>query len=101
VQVEFSKQLNESRLKVLQAREDAVHAVLHEGYERLAALSKDAAKYKQLIADLLVQVGRFSTVAHSFTYAPDLIDVQPASHIPAGVGKLALLGAVNFQSSSI
>ncbi|GAB4815907.1 hypothetical protein N2152v2_002953 [Parachlorella kessleri] len=53
--VEFSKQLNESRLRVLQAREDAVHAVLREGYDALAALSKDRNKYTQLLADLLVQ----------------------------------------------
>ena len=55
-QVEFSKQLNESRIKVLQAREDAVHNVLREGYAALAALSKDASKYRALIVDLLVQV---------------------------------------------
>lgn len=53
--VEFSKQLNESRIKVLQAREDAVHNVLREGFAQLAALSKDASKYRALIVDLLVQ----------------------------------------------
>ena len=55
--MEFSKQLNESRLRVLQAREDAVHAVLREGYDTLAALAKDRSKYTALLADLLVQVG--------------------------------------------
>ena len=54
-QVEFSKQLNESRLKVLQAREEAVQAVLREAYAKLAALSSDKAAYKQLLADLLAQ----------------------------------------------
>lgn len=34
-----------------------LQSVLHEGYDRLAALSKDAAKYRALLTDLLVQVG--------------------------------------------
>jgi V-type H+-transporting ATPase subunit E len=54
--VEYSKQLNESRIKVLQAREDAVQTVLHEAFSALAALSNDQAKYKSLLTDLLVQV---------------------------------------------
>ncbi|PRW33682.1 vacuolar ATP synthase subunit E [Chlorella sorokiniana] len=53
--VEYSKQLNESRIKVLQAREDAVQTVLHEAFSALAALSNDQAKYKSLLTDLLVQ----------------------------------------------
>ncbi|KAL4419923.1 hypothetical protein ABPG75_007021 [Micractinium tetrahymenae] len=53
--VEYSKQLNESRLKVLQAREDAVQTLLHEAFSALAALSKDQAAYKRLLTDLLVQ----------------------------------------------
>lgn len=55
-QVEYSKQLNESRIKVLQAREDAVQTLLHEAFSALAALSKDQAAYKRLLTDLLVQV---------------------------------------------
>lgn len=55
-QVEYSKQLNESRIKVLQAREDAVQTLLHEAFSSLAAFSKDQAAYKRLLTDLLVQV---------------------------------------------
>lgn len=53
--VEYSKQLNESRIKVLGAREEAVQALLHEAFAGLAALSKDQGGYKSLITDLLVQ----------------------------------------------
>ena len=56
-QVEYSKQLNESRIKVLQAREDAVQTLLREAQARLAALSSDRASYKALLQGLLVQVG--------------------------------------------
>jgi hypothetical protein len=55
--VEYSKQLNESRIKVLAAREEAVQGLLSEAFAQLAALSKDQAAYKRLITDLLVQVG--------------------------------------------
>jgi V-type H+-transporting ATPase subunit E len=54
--VEFSKQLNESRIRVLQAREEAVQVLLHEAFARLAALSGDKAAYGRLLTDLLVQV---------------------------------------------
>ncbi|KAL6776928.1 ATPVE1 [Auxenochlorella protothecoides x Auxenochlorella symbiontica] len=53
--VERSKQLNESRLKVLQAREDAVQTLLTEAHSRLAKLAKDKAKYKALLTELLIQ----------------------------------------------
>ncbi|KAI3425324.1 hypothetical protein D9Q98_009088 [Chlorella vulgaris] len=53
--VEFSKQLNESRIKVLQAREEAVQKLLDEAFAAMAALSSDKAAYKRLLTDLLVQ----------------------------------------------
>lgn len=53
--VERSKQLNESRIKVLQAREDAMQALLREAQVRLANLSKNPDAYKKLLTDLLVQ----------------------------------------------
>eukprot|EP00887_Chlorella_sp_A99_P000137 scaffold16.g137.t1 len=53
--VEYSKQLNESRLKVLQAREEAVQSVLREAHDKLAALSKDKGAYQKLLVDLLAQ----------------------------------------------
>ena len=58
--MEYSKQLNESRIKVLAAREEAVQGLLSEAFAQLAALSKDQAAYKRLITDLLVQVGCWS-----------------------------------------
>ncbi|KAL3147417.1 hypothetical protein ABBQ38_014481 [Trebouxia sp. C0009 RCD-2024] len=53
--IEYSKQLNESRLKVLQARENAVHELINEAQQGLTSFSKDQQKYKGLLADLLVQ----------------------------------------------
>lgn len=53
---EYSKQLNESRLKVLQARENAVHDLIHDAQQGLTNFSKDQQKYKSLLTDLLVQV---------------------------------------------
>ena len=53
---ERSKQLNNTRIKVLQAREDAVQHVVKESQAKLADISKDPKKYKTLLVDLIVQV---------------------------------------------
>lgn len=53
--IEYSKQLNESRLKVLQARENAVHELIHDAHQSLTGFAKDQQKYKTLLTDLLVQ----------------------------------------------
>lgn len=53
--VEYSKQLNESRIKVLQAREAALQTLLEEADARLAGLSKDATAYEKLLVKLTVQ----------------------------------------------
>ena len=53
---EYSKQLNESRIKVLQAQEDALQGILKDAEAGLARVSKDKKKYKALLTDLIVQV---------------------------------------------
>ena len=53
--VDYSKQLNESRIKVLQARENAVRSILSEAQRRLLALSKDPARYQVLLRGLLIE----------------------------------------------
>jgi len=66
---EYSKQLNESRLKVLQARENAVHELIHDAQQSLAGTAKDTAKYKTLLTDLLLQVR--SRSANDVTHPQD------------------------------
>jgi len=66
---EYSKQLNESRLKVLQARENAVHELIHDAQQSLAGTAKDTAKYKTLLTDLLLQVR--SRSANDVTHLQD------------------------------
>ncbi|GMH40169.1 hypothetical protein BSKO_08073 [Bryopsis sp. KO-2023] len=51
----FSKYVNETRLKVLQAREEAVQEVLGGAREDLVTLSKKKGEYKELVLKLLVQ----------------------------------------------
>lgn len=53
---EASKQLNESRLKVLAARETVLADIIKEAEQQLQAVSKDKGKYSALLTDLLVQV---------------------------------------------
>mmetsp|Transcript_7639 Transcript_7639/g.22624 ORF Transcript_7639/g.22624 Transcript_7639/m.22624 type:complete len:236 (-) Transcript_7639:346-1053(-) len=53
--IEYSKQLNASRIKVLQVREDAVQGVLEEAEAKLQTFSQDKSKYEAMLTDLLVQ----------------------------------------------
>lgn len=52
---EYSKQLNDSRIKVLQAREDAVQAIVKEAHNKLGSLTSDKKAYRSLLTDLTVQ----------------------------------------------
>jgi V-type H+-transporting ATPase subunit E len=53
--VEFSKQLNESRLKILQAQDDAIRAIQKDAQNRLGALSNDQNAYGSLLQGLLME----------------------------------------------
>ena len=52
---EYSKQLNDSRIKVLQAREDAVQGIIKEAHNKLGAVTADKKAYRSLLTDLTVQ----------------------------------------------
>lgn len=54
---EYSKTLNDARLKVLAARETAIQAVVKEARARVRDLARNPGSYKKLLQDLLVQVG--------------------------------------------
>lgn len=57
--VDYSKQLNESRIRVLQAQEVAVRSILDEAQDRLVALTtKDRARYKTLLKNLLIEAAQ-------------------------------------------
>mmetsp|Transcript_16430 Transcript_16430/g.48933 ORF Transcript_16430/g.48933 Transcript_16430/m.48933 type:complete len:227 (-) Transcript_16430:1006-1686(-) len=53
--IEYSKQLNEMRLKVLTAKEAAMQDILADAVERLKGVSKSPPQYKELMEKLLVQ----------------------------------------------
>lgn len=52
-------QLNASRIKVLQAQDDIVNAMKDQAAKDLLNVSRDEYAYKQLLKDLIVQVGTF------------------------------------------
>ncbi|KAF8072606.1 VHA-E1 [Scenedesmus sp. PABB004] len=56
--IEYSKTLNEARLKVLAAREAAIQTVVKEARARVREAAKSPAAYKKLMQDLLVQAMR-------------------------------------------
>lgn len=53
--IEYSKQLNEQRIKVLSAREAAIQEIVSEAKLKLREVSKNPTTYKKLLTDLLVQ----------------------------------------------
>lgn len=53
--VEYSKYLNENRIKVLQAREDAVQRLLKDAQKTLQSLSMNVTEYGNLMLELIVQ----------------------------------------------
>eukprot|EP00877_Chromochloris_zofingiensis_P009622 jgi/Chrzof1/4913/Cz15g04090.t1 len=53
--IEYSKTLNEVRLKVLAAREEAIQGVVKEARNKVKDVSKNPQQYKRLLQDLLVQ----------------------------------------------
>lgn len=52
--IAYSNALNNSRLKILKAREEGVQKLLEESHSRLSQISRDPS-YKQLLQDLLLQ----------------------------------------------
>jgi len=53
--IQYSNELNLSRLQVLKAKEEGVQKLLAEAHKRLAIVSKDKASYKKLLESLVIQ----------------------------------------------
>eukprot|EP01117_Protostelium_nocturnum_P010916 TRINITY_DN3941_c0_g1_i1.p1 TRINITY_DN3941_c0_g1~~TRINITY_DN3941_c0_g1_i1.p1 ORF type:complete len:235 (-),score=103.82 TRINITY_DN3941_c0_g1_i1:119-823(-) len=53
--IDASNELNESRLRILKAKEEGIQRILSVAHRKLAEVSKDAAQYKRLLKDLLLQ----------------------------------------------
>ncbi|XP_039131700.1 V-type proton ATPase subunit E-like [Dioscorea cayenensis subsp. rotundata] len=53
--IEYSMQLNASRIKVLQAQDDFVNSMKESASKELLRVSENAKSYKQLLKDLIVQ----------------------------------------------
>lgn len=53
--IQSSNMLNQARLKVLKVREDHVRSVLDEARRRLGEVTKDSAKYGEVLLTLIVQ----------------------------------------------
>jgi len=55
IKIAYSNELNQSRLQILKARDEGIQKLLTESHQRLAAITKDAAGYKKLLHNLIVQ----------------------------------------------
>ena len=53
---QHSNLLNQARLTVLKARDDHVKTIVEETKGRLGYITRDSAKYKKMLEDLIAQV---------------------------------------------
>ena len=53
---EYSKQLNDSRIMILQAREDALQGIVKDVQSKLSQVASNKKKYSSLLTDLILQV---------------------------------------------
>jgi len=53
---EYSTQLNASRIKVLQAQDDAVNSMKDAARTALSDISNDKKVYRKLVKDMMIQV---------------------------------------------
>lgn len=67
---EYSKQLNDSRIMILQAREDALQGIVKDVQSRLSQYSSNKKKYTSLLTDLILQVNSpFKAQVHAYAQA--------------------------------
>jgi hypothetical protein len=72
---EYSKTLNEARLKVLAAREAAIQTVVKEARGKVREAAKNPNTYRKMMQDLLVQV-RVGTLAGTLAFHCWMDDVR-------------------------
>eukprot|EP01118_Nematostelium_gracile_P008610 TRINITY_DN2853_c0_g1_i1.p1 TRINITY_DN2853_c0_g1~~TRINITY_DN2853_c0_g1_i1.p1 ORF type:complete len:235 (-),score=75.39 TRINITY_DN2853_c0_g1_i1:147-851(-) len=53
--IAYSNELNQSRIRVLRAKEESVQKLLTESHKKLAQISKNQDSYRKLLKDLIVQ----------------------------------------------
>lgn len=82
-------QLNASRIKVLQAQDDIVNAMKDQAAKDLLNVSRDEYTYKQLLKDLIVQVGT-QNITETSSYLIHYI-VYPTAIFAASEYVIALL----------
>jgi V-type H+-transporting ATPase subunit E len=68
--IEYSMQLNASRIKVLQAQDDLVNKMKEDAMKELLRVSHNHHEYKNLLKDLIVQVwiNTASTILSPFLF---------------------------------
>ena len=99
---QYATQLNSEKLRVLQAREDALCAVVDDAHMKLAAMSKPGPAYEKLLTDLIVQ--SFQTLGGDSPAivkcrAVDLPVVQKVA--PAAVAKFAASSGTKVEVSCV
>jgi V-type H+-transporting ATPase subunit E len=83
--IQSSNMLNQARLKVLKVREDHVRSVLDEGRRRLGEVTRDTAKYSQIIQSLITQ-GLYQMMEANVVVRGRQVDAQLIQNIlPASV----------------
>lgn len=67
-----STQLNKSRLRLLQRREEHIQDLFQNAREALLELSKDEGRYVQLLEGIIIQVRIFIPASHQTVIPPNI-----------------------------
>ncbi|KAJ0106292.1 hypothetical protein Patl1_17585 [Pistacia atlantica] len=70
--IEYSMQLNASRIKVLQAQDDLVNSMKDAAAKELLNVSRDHHSYKKLLKELIVQVSRTQVCFPGFVFCQSI-----------------------------
>jgi len=83
--IQSSNMLNQARLKVLKVREDHVRGVLDESRRRLGEVTRDQARYSQILQSLITQ-GLYQIMEAKITIRGRQVDAQLIQNVlPASV----------------
>lgn len=85
--IEYSKQLNEMRLKVLAAREAAIQEIVADAKIKLREVAKNPTTYKKLLTELIVQ-GMRKLKEKTLTVKVRQVDVLVAKEVLDSARKL-------------
>ncbi|XP_064396505.1 V-type proton ATPase subunit E-like [Halichondria panicea] len=78
--IQHSNMLNQARLRVLKSRDDNISDILEEAKGRLGEVTKDAARWRNMLGDLITQ-GIYQLLEPEVTVRCRQVDINPIKEV--------------------